>query len=789
MFKLTIICGGPSLERGISLNSARSLMDHLHGENITVDPIYVDTQKNFYKLSRAQLYSNTPHDFDFKLKQKAQKLLPFELINTLKSADLVFPIIHGAFGEDGELQTLLEEADIPFVGPSSLICKNMFDKYIASNILKSHNFNTIPSLFLVKPSIDEIQNFFATHSLTKAVVKPTAGGSSIGVSLVTSPEAALEKASLLGEPALLEPFCRGKEFTVVILQNPDGSPVALIPTEIEISYENNQIFDYRRKYLPTSNTFYHTPPRFSFEITQKIQSQAEKIFYLFGMHDFARIDGWLLDTGEIIFSDLNPISGMEQNSFLFRQGALCGMSHKQILLNILHTTCKRYNILPPSSTQISNNKNRKPVFVLFGNNNSERQVSLMSGTNVWHKLRHSSQYSPLPFLLDQKNCVWSLPHAFTLNHTVEEIYTNCLNAPSLQKNLDPFLNHFLSKFHHPTDLDLTETLPQHYTFHDFLQLVKTTNAFLFIALHGAEGENGTLQKVIEDNNISYNGSNPKASALCMDKFQTGKIIQSLHNPSILALPKRSISLFDLLQENHIHTFWYNLVIQLGSSSIIVKPCSDGCSTGIVTLFSAKDLQTYIHFFRQNASLIPPNTFKNQSEIVELSIGFKQNFIFEPYITTDKISIEKNSLIYQRKTGWIELTVGILETQGRYHSLNPSITIASGNILSLEEKFQGGTGINLTPPPSDILSSEMVNQIKRTIEITAAALKISNYARIDIFFNTKTLQIIIIEANSLPALTPSTVLYHQALEESPPIYPQTFLETIITNKIESYALQN
>ncbi|PWU05692.1 MAG: hypothetical protein C5B43_02895, partial [Verrucomicrobia bacterium] len=382
MFNLAIICGGPSLERGISLNSARSLMDHLSSSNITIHPIYVDLEKNFYKISCGQLYSNTPYDFDFKLAQTAQKLSTDLLIQTLKGVDLVFPVIHGAYGEDGELIALLEKANIPFVGHSSITCRNMFNKHIAAEILKKNGFHTLPSLLIEAIDLASIETFFQQHALKKAVIKPTAGGSSIGVSVVTSPEEAVQKASQYPGPMILEPFCDGKEFTVVVLQNPDKSVTALMPTEIEISYENNQIFNYRRKYLPTANTFYHTPARFDFDVIQKIGSQAECIFRLFQMQDFARLDGWLLKDGTLFFSDLNPISGMEQNSFLFRQAALSGMSHKQILLNIIHNACIRHNVASPQIPEPIFPAPKKPVFVLFGNYTSERQVSLMTGVNV-----------------------------------------------------------------------------------------------------------------------------------------------------------------------------------------------------------------------------------------------------------------------------------------------------------------------------------------------------------------------------------------------------------------------
>ena len=107
-FSIGVLTGGPSLERGISLNSARSLLDHLASPTVRVVPIYFDQKRHAYRLSEAQLYSNTPADFDFQVQRLAKALTPKQLIAELKRCDLVFPAIHGAFGEDGEIQTVLE---------------------------------------------------------------------------------------------------------------------------------------------------------------------------------------------------------------------------------------------------------------------------------------------------------------------------------------------------------------------------------------------------------------------------------------------------------------------------------------------------------------------------------------------------------------------------------------------------------------------------------------------------------------------------------------------------------
>ena len=104
-------------------------------------------------------------------------------------------------------------------------------------------------------------------------------------------------------------------------------------------------------------------------------------------------------------------------------------------------------------------------------------------------------------------------------------------------------------------------------------------------------------------------------------------------------------------------------------------------------------------------------------------------------------------------------------------------------MSLEEKFQGGTGVNITPPPENIISYDQLSCIKSYIEKISKYLSIKNYARIDIFFNNISNKMIVIEINTLPALTPSTVIYHQALLENPSMNPLAFLEYLIESYTE------
>lgn len=796
--KVAVLCGGPSLERGISLNSARSVLDHLGSQGVDIVPIYFNEKKKPFLISPAQLYSNTPSDFDFKLGNKSA-LSESALVRTLKSVDIVFPCIHGSFGEDGELQSFLEKHKIPFTGSSAQACKMAFDKFKANEYIRSLGFYAPHSIVLKitdskKEVAKKVTDFWKQEKMTRAIVKPASGGSSIGVFSVTTAEDAIESihslfSKRMDTRVVMEPFAKGIEFTVIILQNKFNMPVAILPTEIEVQYEENQFFDFRKKYLPTRHVTYHCPPRFSNEIIEKIQIEAEQLFSIFKMTDFARFDGFLMPDGNIWFSDFNPISGMEQNSFLFQQASRIGFSHQDLFRYIVNNAFVRreiplvieskFNTLDGETSEVLDE--RKPLAVLFGGETAEKQVSLMSGTNVWLKLRGSDKYKPHPYLLESKDKVWELPYSYILNHTVEEIIENAKNA---ENDVDR-LSFLIEKVKIKLCLNDGEANEEFFVprKHD-LNHVLDKYPFVFLALHGGIGEDGTMQKILKDKKIKFNGSGSVASHLCMDKWETNETIKKANIDGVTVaehvlfqirdVPK---NIDEVLNEAH----WEMLTDRLGTKTIIGKPRGDGCSAGVVRLFNAKDLSTYVSLIKNRVHIAPAHTFTNQINSIDMPEGEVQDVIFESFIETDRLKVHGGKITHTPKSGYVEMTVGVLEEGGKVRALSPSITIAEDTILSVEEKFQGGTGVNITPPPAEIISKKNLEKVKHEIELVAQKLGIRGYARIDIFAHVKTGNIIVIEINTLPGLTPSTVIYHQALAETNPIQPKEFLELLIKNK--------
>ncbi|KAL2500278.1 D-alanine--D-alanine ligase family [Forsythia ovata] len=869
ILRVGLICGGPSAERGISLNSARSVLDHIQGGDLHVSCYYIDCNLKAYAISSAQVYSNTPADFDFKLETLAQgfQSLSDFLEHLATSVDIVFPVIHGRFGEDGGIQELLEKANIPFVGTRSSECRKAFDKYDASVELNKLGFVTLPS-FLVQGSVldeTELSMWFTRNHLDtelgKVVVKPTRAGSSIGVSVAYGVTDSLRKANKLisegiDDKVLIEIFLEGgSEFTAIVLDVGSGSdcqPVALLPTEVELQShgsvdlsEKDAIFNYRRKYLPTQQVAYHTPPRFPEDVISNIRDGASLLFQRLGLRDFARIDGWFLphsahssysegnkfgtsQSGTIVFTDINLISGMEQTSFLFQQASKVGFSHSNILRTIIRRACSRfpnllgYNIVSSSSFRRSKfshvneaflkHQDVQKIFVIFGGDTSERQVSLMSGTNVWLNLNAFDDLDVIPCLLAPTNgysshpnsdktdsgassrIVWSLPYSVVLRHTTEEVLDACIEAiepvraaltSHLRSQVMDDIMEGLKKHDWFRGFDISDELPKRYTLYQWIKQAKEVEARVFIAVHGGIGEDGTLQSLLEAEGVPHTGPGIKASKTCMDKVATSLALQHLADYGVLTINKDVRRKEDLLKRP-ICDIWLELISKLQCETLCIKPARDGCSTGVARLCCDTDLAVYIKALESSLARIPPNSFSKAHGMIEMPIPPPELLIFEPFVETDDIIVSSQSsgenthnLLWKGHSRWVEVTVGVIGKCGSMRSLTPSITVKeSGDILSLEEKFQGGTGINLTPPPLSIISDGALEKSKQRMELIANTLQLEGFSRIDAFVNVDSGEVLIIEVNTVPGMTPSTVLIHQALEEQPPMYPQQFFRTLL-----------
>ncbi len=725
--KIVIIFGGNSQEKGISINSARACFEILNNV-CNLELHYLSIDGNVYLVDEKTIYSNTPDDFDFTLFQPIQNYW-----HNL-SCNFVIPVIHGIFGEDGQIQQILEKLSIPFLFSQSISCQQMFFKNSACNFLWNNGFNTWNS-YVFDGNYQKLQQFFAQQEIL--IVKPIDGGSSIDVHVFDDYDL-LVQFLLINKHRqwIIEEKHDGKEFSIVV-----ENGISQLP--IEIIYSGN-ILNYRDKYFPTNDVQYLNPPNLSYKIIETIQKDCNQIFKLFNARDVIRVDGRIKNNNKLIYTDINPIPSMEFNSVFFQSFF---ENNYIVFERLLNRSLSSYNL---PNIQIIKENNKIKIPVLMGGDSSERQVSLVSGASTCMKLIKSKKYLPVPYILYQ-SYVYKVPLYLIFKHSIEDVILFIKN-----NNKNTIL---LQYFNKPTYNFSKSNLI------DFLNQ-KDIN-FIFIALHGGMGEDGTLQSILEDKKISFNGENSIISKLCINKMNIIQKINTTNIDNIQNISRQIMNYPYIYDQKELAQF-----IQK-NKKIIIKPIDDGSSVGITLIQDIEELNLYIDALINKKKYIIINNQKINTEF------YNKNLLLEQFVEVDKILFQDKKINHIYKQGWLELTIGCFSQQ----SFIPSITIANKAILSSEEKFQSGTGINLTPPPNFLITPQQIKLIQNTINKILVKLKLEFYCRIDFMFNIRSNKLIIFDINSLPALTFSTVIFHQIMYQN--ISLTQFIELLIEKGMKRY----
>lgn len=710
MIKVGVLLGGKSIEREVSFNSGRTICDHLDTQLFKVVPIFQTALGDLYLLPWSFLYRGKIADFAHRLESEAQKIVWDELPGLV---DFVYIATHGKYCEDGRLQAILELLKVPYLGSKVFGSSLSMNKSLHNHFLQSHGIK-IPKGF--EMSVDQVRSYddvailklFEKHNLTfPVIVKPQNEGSSFGVFAVHRQQdllSTIKKSCFIsgenGQAILVEEKISGMEFCcTVITDYMTGELLPLPPTEIVLS-PGVDIFDYRHKYMPGVATK-RTPPACDDKSIKKIQDTCVAAMKALQLSNVGRFDGFLTSDGQVVIIDTNPLPGMAPSSMFFRQGAQLGIGHGQLINHLIKTELKNYHMQRQSSQQIVDNKIK--VAVLFGGASNEKEISLESGRNVCYKLS-PEKYEVIPVFVDSSMQLHIISHTLLVSASTHEISSHLRQTESLRW----------------ADL-------------------KNKADFVFLALHGGQGENGIVQGTLEMLGLPYNGPSVFTSSLCMDKYKTGQFLKAkgFDVPQAFLLSKQ-----DFVQESFDNL---DKFIALVGYPCIIKPHDDGCS---VMVASAKNREQLI------------DALKN---------------IFEQ---------KDFALIEQRLIG-MELTVGVVGNQNP-RALAPSQAIAQGGILSIEEKFLPGAGENQTParlPKEDIL---LVQQVVRDAFVAVCG---QGYSRIDCFFQnaqesgTGEKRVVILEVNTLPGLTPATCLFHQAAEEG--LRPMELLDEIIQLGLQAH----
>ena len=301
-----VLMGGCSCEREISLKSGKAVFDALKNYGCHVSALDIASHREDAVLS---------------------------LLRSPK-IDVAFIALHGEFGEDGGIQSLLEKANIPYTGSGVSASRLAINKVLTQNTFKQNGI-PVPE-FEVFSKNSKINNaVFDRIKYFPVVVKPATQGSSIGITLVDNRKnlaAAIDKALEYDSEILIERYIEGKELTIGIL-----GQTALPVVEIR---PKNKFFDFTAKYQ-AGMTDYIIPAQISKEMTLKVQNAACEAHRVLGCRDFSRVDIVLDGEARFYVLEINTIPGFTATSLLPKAAKAAGIDFTELCLKLIALAYQR----------------------------------------------------------------------------------------------------------------------------------------------------------------------------------------------------------------------------------------------------------------------------------------------------------------------------------------------------------------------------------------------------------------------------------------------------------------
>jgi D-alanine-D-alanine ligase len=324
--RVAVIMGGRSSEHDISLASARSVVDALDPERYDVRTVEIG-QDGRWQLDSPQARLGTG---DEKLPVPADgSSSPFE------GVDVVFPILHGPFGEDGTVQGFLELADLAYVGAGVTASALCMDKDLFKAVMRDKGVPVVESITVLDRHRDRVENPFGFP----VVVKPARLGSSVGISIAKTPEEfsrALDLALEHDEKILLEEFVSGVEVECSVLGNEE--PIASIPGEI-VPLASDW-YDFAAKYDEGGMELI-IPPRLDERTITRVQELAVAAFVASDCEGMARVDCFVRENGEVLVNELNTIPGFTSTSVYAKLFEASGIPYADLLDRLVELALER----------------------------------------------------------------------------------------------------------------------------------------------------------------------------------------------------------------------------------------------------------------------------------------------------------------------------------------------------------------------------------------------------------------------------------------------------------------
>jgi D-alanine-D-alanine ligase len=333
--RVAVLMGGRSSEHAISLASAQSVIDALDPERYEVVTVVIGRDGRWALPSghvpKSLGRGTAPETNRPQLPVPAAST---EVAATLGEVEVVLPILHGPFGEDGRLQGLLDMADVAYVGADHQASAVNMDKDLFKAVMRDRGIPVTRNVTLLDGAAPENPYGYPVF------VKPARLGSSVGITKAHDDEelrAGVELAFHHDEKVLVEEFVSGTEVEVGVLGNRE--PFASLVGEILVT--NNEWYDYEAKYDEGEMDLV-VPARISEAQTERVQELAVRAFVATGCEGMARVDCFVREDGEVLVNELNTIPGFTATSVYTQLFEASGIPYAELLDRLVELALERH---------------------------------------------------------------------------------------------------------------------------------------------------------------------------------------------------------------------------------------------------------------------------------------------------------------------------------------------------------------------------------------------------------------------------------------------------------------
>jgi D-alanine-D-alanine ligase len=353
--RVAVVFGGRSSEHAVSCVSAASVLANLDPERFEVLPVGI-TPEGGWVLGPAEPEALEIQDRRLPSVSSGTALtLPADPTSgrlvvldkgregeVLSGVDVVFPVLHGAYGEDGTIQGLLEMAGIPYVGAGVLASSVAMDKEFTKKLLAAEGLpiGRYEVLHRGETTLTAAQR--ATLGLP-VFVKPARAGSSTGISKVTAwadLDAAIGLARTIDPKVLVEAAVVGREVECGVLEFPDGHLEASLPLEIRLVAEGLEWYDFDAKYLDDVCEL-DVPAKLDDVVTERLRAMALDAFRALDCQGLARVDFFVGADGTLTINELNTMPGFTPTSAYPKMWEVTGVDYPTLLATLIDTAIAR----------------------------------------------------------------------------------------------------------------------------------------------------------------------------------------------------------------------------------------------------------------------------------------------------------------------------------------------------------------------------------------------------------------------------------------------------------------